>query len=120
MTDKEWYAKISSLVLEGIEMLNKGETTYYNQSRIRNFIRYEYTPCRKREDIIEAIKERLAIAIMFVGYVVGIILGVIAGIALLANALGAMSAGSGISYLIAAAAFGAIGLVGHIWQDIII
>ena len=119
MTDKEWYAQLSTLVLEGIDCLNKGQRTWNNQYKIERFVRDEETPekgkAKKRRKVFLNVSE----AMKWVGYAGGGIMLTISAVAFLACACEDIGFGVPVVMLFMAAAMGAMGLAGQIWYDLL-
>lgn len=71
MTDKEWYAKLTTIVLEGIELVNKGADQwdiYKNQRDLRDFMRCERLPDERKKEAIKSAKQCIANVIMWGGF----------------------------------------------------
>ena len=63
MTDKEWYAKLTTIVLEGIELVNKDAdrwAIYKNQSALREFLWREMLPDQRKKEAIKSAKQCIA------------------------------------------------------------
>ena len=119
MTDKEWYAQLSTLVLEGIDCLNKGQRTWDNQYKIERFVRNEETPEKRREEMRRKVFLNVSEAMRCVGYFGGLIMMIIGGIAWLIFACGDVGVGAPVAMMCIAAALGAMGLAGEIWHDLL-
>ena len=119
MTDKEWYAQLSTLVLEGIDCLNKGQGTWDNQHRIKRFVRDEETPEQRRAEKRRKVFLNVSEAMKWAGYVGGGIMLTISGVAFLACATEGLGFGTPVVMLLMAAALGAMGLAGQIWYDLL-
>ena len=119
MTDKEWYAQLSTLVLEGIDLLNRGEHTWDNQYKIERFVRDEETPEQRRAEKRRKVFLNVSEAMKWVGYVGGGIMLVVDSIAWLICALEGVGFGVPVVMLFMAAALGAMGLAGQIWYDLL-
>lgn len=73
MTDKEWYAKLTTIVLEGIELVNKDAdrwAIYRNQSALKEFLWSEKLPDQRKKEAIKSAKQCIANTMMFGGFVV--------------------------------------------------
>lgn len=119
MTDKEWYAQLSTLVLEGIDQINKGQDTWRNQYKIKSFVRDETTPEEKKAKMRRKVFQNLSKAMNKIGYIGGFIFLLIDGFAwmiCLAEGFGLLSP---IVLLLMAVTFGAMGLAGQIWCDLL-
>lgn len=119
MTAKEWYAQLSTLVLEGIDQINKGQDTWHNQYKIEDFVRDETTPEKKKAKMRRKVFLNLSEAMKWVGYIGGLMLLVIGGMAWLICACEGVGFGVPIAMTFAAAALGAMGLAGQIWYDLL-
>ena len=119
MTDKEWYAQLSTLVLEGIDLLNRGEKTWNNQYKIERFVRDEETPEKTKAEKRRKVYLNVSEAMKWVGYLSGLILLTIDGIAWLICACEGVGFGAPVVMLFMAAALGAMGLAGQIWLDLL-
>lgn len=119
MTDKEWYAQLSTLVLEGIDCLNKDQGTWDNQHRIKRFVRDEETPEQRRAEKRRKVFLNVSEAMKWVGYAGGGIMLTISAVAFLACALVGVGFGVPVVMLFMAAALGAMGLAGQIWKDLL-
>ena len=63
MTDKEWYAKLTTIVLEGIELVNKDAdrwAIYRNQSALKEFLWSEKLPDQRKKEAIKSAKQCIA------------------------------------------------------------
>ena len=72
MTDKEWYAHISTIVLRGIELVNKGADRwdiYKNQRDLRDFMRCERLPDERKKEAIRSAKQCIANLMIWGGFV---------------------------------------------------
>lgn len=119
MTDKEWYAQLSTLVLEGIDCLNKGQKTWDNQYKIKRFVRDEETPEQRRAEMRRKVFLNVSEAMRCAGYFGGLIMMIIGGIAWLIFACEGVEVGVPVVMLFMAAALGAMGLAGQIWYDLL-
>lgn len=119
MTDKEWYAQLSTLVLEGIEEIKKGKNPIHNQYAIKKFIWDEETPLQRKAKIYRKIALNVSEALKYVGYLGGLIFLVIDGISWLVCGCDGHGYGFPIAMLFAAIVFGAIGLAAQIWYELI-
>ena len=119
MTDKEWYAQLSTLVLEGIDLLNRGENTWNNQHKIERFVRNEETPEERRAEKRRKVFLNVSEAMKWVGYAGGGIMLTISAVAFLACACEDIGFGVPVVMLFMAAALGAMGLAGQIWYDLL-
>ena len=119
MTDKEWYAKLSTLVLEGIDLLNRGEKTWNNQHKIERFVRNEETPEKRKAEKRRKVFLNVSEAMKWVGYAGGGIMLTVDSIAWLFCALEGVGFGVPVVMLFMAAALGAMGLAGQIWKDLL-
>ena len=119
MTDKEWYAEVSTLVLEGIELLNKGEFVFGNQVKIENFVRKQETPNRTKARKIRRIKVQISNALKCVGYFGGGVLLIVSAICWLVCACEGTGFGVPIVLMFLAAILGALGLVAQIYEDLL-
>lgn len=119
MTDKEWYAQLSTFVLEGIDLLNRGEKTWHNQYKIERFVQNEETPEERRAEKRRKVFLNVSEAMKFVGYVGGAIMLTISAVAFLACACERIGFGVPVVMLFMAAALGAMGLAGQIWYDLL-
>ena len=119
MTDKEWYAQLSSLVLEGIDCLNKGQRTWDNQYKIERFVRNEETPEKRKAGNRRKVFLNVSEAMKWAGYAGGGIMLTISGVAFLACATDGLGFGTPVIMLFMAAALGAMGLAGQIWYDLL-
>lgn len=119
MTDKEWYAQLSTLVLEGIDCLNKGQRTWDNQYKIERFVRNEETPEKRKAEKRRKVFLNVSEAMKFVGYVGGGIMLTISAVAFLACACEDIGFGVPVVMMFMAAALGAMGLAGQIWYDLL-
>lgn len=81
MTDKEWYAQVSTLVLEGIEQVNRGSSPWANQQNIKRLVNENKTPGMKRAERIQFIKGRVLMAAAVVGYALAGLMLVIGALA---------------------------------------
>lgn len=119
MTDKEWYAQLSTLVLEGIQEINNGKNTIHNQCAIKKFIWNEETPLQRKSKIYRKIALHVSEVLKCVGYLGGLIFLVIDGISWLVCVDDGLGYGFPIAMLFAAIVFGAIGLAAQIWYELI-
>lgn len=119
MTDKEWYAQLSTLVLEGIDLLNRGEHTWDNQYKIKRFVRDEETPEQRRAEKRRKVFLNVSEAMKWVGYAGGGIMLTTSAVAFLACACEDIGFGVPVVMLFMAAALGAMGLAGQIWYDLL-
>lgn len=119
MTNKEWYAQLSTLVLEGIDQINKGQDTWHNQYKIERFVRNEETPEKRRAEKRRKVFLNVSEAMKWVGYAGGGIMLSISGLAFLSYALERVGFGVPVVMLFMAAALGAMGLAGQIWYDLL-
>lgn len=119
ITDKEWYAQLSTLVLEGIEEINKGKNPTLNQYAIKKFIWNEETPLQRKAVIRRRIAQNVSEALKYVGYLGGVIFLVIDGISWLVCVCDGLGYSFPIAMLFAAIVFGAIGLAAKIWYELI-
>ena len=119
MTDKQWYAQLSTLVLDGIDQVNKGQDTWHNQYKIRDFVCNETTPEKKKIEIYRKVALNVSEAMKCVGYIsclVFLIIDVFEWMVCLAKCRGLVSP---IVLLLMAVALGVMGLAGQIWNDIL-
>ena len=72
MTDREWYAKLSTIVLEGIELVNKNADRwdiYRNQTSLRDFVHRDMLPDQKKKEAIRSAKQCIANLMKWGGFV---------------------------------------------------
>lgn len=119
MNDKEWYAKLSTMVLEGIEKINNGQPTWENKEKIRQFVAWNKLPGEEKQQKVRKIKERISEALTFVGYGGGIVLGTADAIAWLMFLCGKIRISAPVALLLGAAVLSLIGLIAKIWNDLI-
>lgn len=119
MNGQEWYAEITKLVLEGIELLNKGESVFGNQLKIENFVRKQETPSRTKERKIRRIKANISNALKLVGYFGGGAMLITSAICWLVCACEGAGFGVPIVLMLVAAILGALGLAAQIYEDLL-
>ena len=71
MTDKEWYARLSTIVLEGIDLVNKNANrslVYDNQYDIKKFVLYNALPDQKKKEAVKSAKQCIANVMMWGGF----------------------------------------------------
>ena len=118
MTEKEWYAQISTLVLEGIDQINKGQPTIENKIKIKRFVIENKTPLQRKADIRKKISLNVSEALKYIGHIGGLIFLIIAGISWLICAADGIGYGTPIAMLFTACVLEAIGIAGQTWNDI--
>lgn len=72
MTDKEWYARLSTIVLEGIELVNKDADyweIYKNQNSLRDFVYRDKLPEERKKEAIRSAKQCIANLMIWGGFV---------------------------------------------------
>ncbi len=119
MTDKEWYAKLSTIVLEGIDQINKGKDTWQNQYKIERFVKDETTPEKEKAEMRRKVFLNISEAMKWVGYIGGLLLLMIDGMAWLICVCEGVGFGVPAVMMIMAAGLGAMGLTGKIWYDLL-
>lgn len=116
MTDKEWYAQLSTLVLEGIDALNADGPTYWNMQKIRNHVMYNQTQQEIKRRKIENVFNVFRNAMVKGGYIGLVIFATMSCIMWLEASCGRAGIGTAILITIIALLLGAIGLAGQIWE----
>lgn len=71
MTDKEWYAKFTTIVLEGIELVNKDAghwDIYQNQNALKEFLWSGKIPDQRKKEAIRSAKQCIANIMIWGGF----------------------------------------------------
>ena len=123
MTDKEWYAHLSTNVLEGIELVNKDADywdVYKNQNSLRDFVYRNRLPEERKKEAIRSAKQCIANLMMWGGFVAAAVVMFFDMIIWTDICLGdSGNVLSAILLLATAAAMCAIGVIGNYYDALL-
>lgn len=123
MTDKEWYAQLSTLVIKGIDLLkedNSKQSVYENQYDIRHFISRNELPNERWARKVNAIKSNIAQMLKYAGYIASAAFLIIDMIVWCEFLLGEGSLSGALIPLCITVILFCAGLAGQIWEDILL
>lgn len=123
MTDKEWYAQLSTLVIKGIDLLKEDDSkwsVYENQCDIRRFISRNELPNERWARKVNAIKSNIAQVLKYAGYIASVVSLIIDMIAWCEFLFGEGSLPGALIPLCIAVILFCVGLAGQIWEDILL